>query len=136
MNRLFMPYLDKFVIVFIDDILVYSRSEAKHEQHLRSVLQILREHTLYAKLSKCEFWLDHISYLGYIIANGGVEVDPQKIEAVETWPIPRTVVEAHSSQYSVHPGGTKMYRDIRLHFWWNGMKRGIARFVSRCLVCQ
>ena len=96
MNRIFMPYLDQFVIVFLDDILVYSKSEAEHEQHLRVVLQILREHQLYAKFSKCEFWLDRILYLGHIITRGGVEVDPQKIVAIETWPVPSSVAEVRS----------------------------------------
>jgi len=79
MNKVFMEYLDKFVIVFIDDILVYSRNEIEHEKHLRLVLQKLREHQLYAKLSKCEFWLKEVSFLGHIIYNGGVAVDPKKV---------------------------------------------------------
>jgi hypothetical protein len=74
-----MKYLDKFVVVFIDDILVYSRSE---EEHLRLVLQKLRGHKLYAKLSKCEFWLMQIAFLGHIISNGGISMNPSKVQDV------------------------------------------------------
>jgi hypothetical protein len=79
MNKVFMEYLDKFIVVFIDDILVYSRSEEKHEDHLCLVLQKLRDHKLYAKLSKCEFWLKQVAFLGHIISKGGIFVDPRKI---------------------------------------------------------
>ena len=82
MNRVFKDYLDKFVIVFIDDILVYSQSETEHEQHLRLVLQWLREHKLYAKFSKYEFWLLQVTFLGHIVSKEGILVDPNKIEAV------------------------------------------------------
>ena len=82
MNGVFRPYLDKFVIVFIDDILVYSRSKQEHQQHLTTVLQTLRENQLYAKLSKCEFWLEQINFLGHVISAQGIMVDPQKIEAI------------------------------------------------------
>jgi hypothetical protein len=76
MNKIFMEYLDKFVVVFIDDILIYSKNEEDHEEHLRLVLQKLREHELYAKFIKCEFWLKEVSFLGHIITNGGIAVDP------------------------------------------------------------
>ena len=82
MNRIFQPYLDQFVIVFIDDILIYSGSKEDHEEHLRVVLQILRENLLYAKFSKFQFWLDSIAFLGHVISAEGVSVDPQKIEAI------------------------------------------------------
>ena len=82
MNRVFSPYLDKFVIVFIDDILVYSSSPKEHAEHLRTILQILRERQLYAKFSKCQFWLDKVAFLGHVISAEGVSVDPQKIEAI------------------------------------------------------
>ena len=81
MNRIFQPYLDQFVIVFIDDILIYSGNKEDHEEHLRVVLQILRENQLYAKFSKCQFWLDSVAFLGHVILAEGVSVDPQKIEA-------------------------------------------------------
>ena len=82
MNRIFQPYLDQFVIVFIDDILIYSGSKEDHEEHLRVVLQILRENQLYAKFSKCQFWLDSVAFLEHVISAEGVFVDPQKIEAI------------------------------------------------------
>ena len=82
MNRIFRPYLDQFVIVFIDDILIYSGSGEEHVEHLRIVMQTLREHRLYAKLSKCQFWLDSVAFLGHIVSAEGVSVDPQKVEAI------------------------------------------------------
>ena len=82
MNRVFSPYLDKFMIVFIDDILVYSGNLKEHAEHLQTVLQILRERQLYAKFSKCQFWLDKVAFLGHVISTEGVSVDPQKIEAI------------------------------------------------------
>jgi hypothetical protein len=85
MNKIFMEYLDKFVVVFIDDSLIYSKNEEEHEEHLRLVLQKLREHELYAKLSKCEFWLKEVSFLGHIITNGGTAVDPSKVSDVLKW---------------------------------------------------
>ena len=81
MNKVFQPVLDKFIIVFIDDILVYSKSKSVHEEHLKTALQTLRENKLYAKLSKCEFRLDHVVFLGHVISSKGIEVDPRKIEA-------------------------------------------------------
>ena len=91
MNRVFQQYLDRFIIVFIDDILVYSGSSEEHSEHLRIVLQTLRERQLYAKLSKCQFWLDKVAFLGHVISVEGVSVDPQKIEAVVNWKPPKNV---------------------------------------------
>ena len=96
MNRVFQPYLDRSVIVFIDDILVYSGSSEEHSKHLRIVLQTLRERQLYAKLSKCQFWLDRVTFLGHVISVEGVSVDPQKIEAVVNWKPPKNVSEVRS----------------------------------------
>ena len=86
MNSVFNKYLDKFVLVFLDDILVYSKNEKEHEEHLRLTLQMLREHQLYAKLSKCDFYRDRIQYLGHIISEEGISVDPEKIKAIMNWP--------------------------------------------------
>jgi hypothetical protein len=83
MNGIFREYLDKFVIVFLDDILIYSKSEEEHEQHLRLVLQVLREHQLYAKLSKCSFYQNQIHYLGHIISEEGIAVDPKRLRPLE-----------------------------------------------------
>ena len=76
MNMVFMDYLDVFVVIFIDDILIFSKTEEEHEEHLRLVLQRLREHQLYAKFSKCEFWIDEVPFLGHVISQGGIAVDP------------------------------------------------------------
>ena len=84
-NSVFMPELDKFVMVFIDNILIYSKNEAEHEQHLPIVLQRLRDHKLYAKFSKCEFWLDTVKFLGHTISSEGISVDPSKVQEVMDW---------------------------------------------------
>ncbi|KAH0678966.1 hypothetical protein KY284_020051 [Solanum tuberosum] len=303
MNRVFKPYLDMFVIVFIDDILIYSRNEEDHASHLRIVLQTLKDKELYAMFSKCEFWLESVAFLGHIVSGDGIRVDTQKIEAVQNQPRPtspsdfksflglvgyyrrfievfssisspltkltqktvkfqwfeackksfqelkkrltsatvltlpegtqgfvvycdasrvglgcvlmqngkviayasrqlkvheknypthdlklavvvfslkiwchylygvhvdvhrpqepsvckdnviadalsrlcvpivdglqeRIIEEAHSSRYSIHPGSTKMYRDLREVYWWSSMKKGIAEFVAKCMNCQ
>nr|XP_011463527.1 PREDICTED: uncharacterized protein LOC105351276 [Fragaria vesca subsp. vesca] len=96
MNRVFRPYLDRFVIVFIDDILVYSKSEKLHSKHLSLVLQTLRCAELYAKFSKCDFWLDNVGFLGHVISVEGGSVDPQKVEAVTNWSRPNSVTEIRS----------------------------------------
>jgi hypothetical protein len=87
MNSVFMDYLDKFVVVFIDDILIYSQSE-EHVDHLKMVLQRLREHQLYAKLSKCEFWINEVLFLGHIINTDGLAVDPKKVATILNWKAP------------------------------------------------
>ncbi|KAA3473298.1 DNA/RNA polymerases superfamily protein [Gossypium australe] len=92
MNQVFQPYLDRFVVVFIDDILVYSKTEDEHNEHLRVVLQILREKQLYAKFSKCEFWLRKVTLLGHVVSAEGIKVYPRKIEAVLDWKPPKTRV--------------------------------------------
>jgi len=96
MNKVFMEELDKFVVVFIDDILIYSKSAEEHEQHLRIVLEKLTAHELYAKFSKCEFWLTKISFLGHILSEDGVAVDPAKVEAVTKWKQLTMVTEVRS----------------------------------------
>ena len=89
MNRVFQPYLYQFVVVFIDDIPMYSKDAQEHEQHLRIVLQILRKKQLFSKLSKCDFLLKEVSFLGHIVYAKGIRVDPAKIEAVVSWKPPR-----------------------------------------------
>ena len=96
MNRVFKSFLDHFVIVFIDDILVYSKSKEEHEQHLRLALQTLREHKLYAKFSKCEFWLDSVAFLGHVVSKDRIIVDMKKVEAIQDWPRPTSVSKIHS----------------------------------------
>ncbi|KAK9146004.1 hypothetical protein Sjap_005907 [Stephania japonica] len=96
MHRVFKPFLDQFVIVFIDDIMIYSKTESDHRKHLRKVLQTLREHKLYAKLSKCEFWASEVKFLGHVVNAEGVTVDPTKIEAILRWPQPKNASEIRS----------------------------------------
>jgi len=96
MNRIFRPWLDKFVIVFIDDILIYSRTREDHADHLRVVLEVLREHQLYGKLFKCEFWLEEVQFLGHVILAKGIVVDPAKIETVLKLERPKIIIEVRS----------------------------------------
>ncbi|KAL4014464.1 hypothetical protein IC575_026666 [Cucumis melo] len=86
MNRVFKDFLDTFVIVFIDDILIYSKTEAKHEEHLHQVLETLRANKMYVKFSKCEFWLKKVTFLGHVVSSEGVSLNLAKIEAVTSWP--------------------------------------------------
>jgi hypothetical protein len=96
MNKVFIEYLDKFVVVFIDDILIFSRTEEEHEKHLILVLEKLRSNKLYAKFSKCEFWLTEVAFLGHVISAGGVSVDPGKVKDVLSWMPPTTALESRS----------------------------------------
>jgi hypothetical protein len=96
MNKVFIEYLDRFVVVFIDDILVFSKTMEEHEEHLRLVLEKLRSNQLYAKFSKCEFWLTEVAFLGHIISAGGVSVDPGKVKDVINWVPPTTILEIQS----------------------------------------
>ena len=96
MNKIFRPYLDNFVVVFIDDILIYSKNKEEHRHHLSMALTILKDQKLYAKLSKCEFWLEEVKFLGHVISSRGVAVDPSKIEAITNWQRPTSVHEIRS----------------------------------------
>jgi hypothetical protein len=96
MNKVFMEYLDRFIVVFIDDILVFSKTMEEHEEHLRLVLEKLRSNQLYAKFSKCEFWLTEVAFLGHVISAGGVSIDPGKVKDVLNWMPPATVSEIRS----------------------------------------
>ena len=96
MNRVFKEFLDKFVIVFIDDILVYSRTKEEHAAHLTQVLEVLKVKQLYAKFKKCEFWLDRVVFLGHVISGAGISVDPSKVEAINNWMQPTNPSEVRS----------------------------------------
>ena len=96
MNKVFMEFLDKFVVVFIDDILIFSKNEEEHKEHLHLVLGKLREHQLYAKFSKCEFWLKEVGFLGHVILGEGIAVDPTKVQSVTEWLGPTSVGEIRS----------------------------------------
>jgi hypothetical protein len=90
MNCVFMTELDKFVVVFIDDILIYSKNEKERAKRLRIVLQCLRDHKLYAKFSKCEFWLNSVKFLGHTISKDGISIDPSKVQEVMDWKPPKS----------------------------------------------
>ncbi|GJV35871.1 putative reverse transcriptase domain-containing protein [Tanacetum coccineum] len=92
-NRACKPYLDKFVIVFIDDILIYSKDEKEHKEHLKAILELLKKEQLYAKFSKCEFWIPKVQFLGHVIDSRGIHVDPAKIEFIKDWASPRSPTE-------------------------------------------
>ncbi|GKB64488.1 putative nucleotidyltransferase, ribonuclease H [Tanacetum coccineum] len=96
MNRVCRPYLDKFVIVFINDILIHSKTQEEHVEHLRLVLKLFKKEKLYAKFSKCEFWLREVQFLGHMINGNGIHVDPSKIKAVKNWKALRTPTEVRS----------------------------------------
>ena len=96
MYRVFQPNLYQFVVVFVDDILIYSQSEWEHEYHLRIVLQLLRDHQLYAKCSKCEFWLTEVRFLGHVVSASGVSVDLKKVKAVMSWERSKSIFEIRS----------------------------------------
>jgi hypothetical protein len=96
MNSIFMSELDKFVVVFIDDIFIYSKKEEEHGKHLRIILQRLQEHQLYAKFSKCAFWLEEVLFLGHVILAEGITVDPSKVQEVLDWKFSKSVTQIRS----------------------------------------
>ncbi|XP_070003336.1 uncharacterized protein [Nicotiana sylvestris] len=135
MNRVFKSFLDRFVIVFIDDILIYSRSQGEHEDHLRTVLQILREHRLYAKSSKDEAVSGKSKDM--LVKSDGVLGMGDNLCVADVDGLRHAILEeAHNSIYTIHPGSTNMYHDLKQFYWWEGMKKDVANFVSSYLTCQ
>ncbi|GKB14774.1 putative reverse transcriptase domain-containing protein [Tanacetum coccineum] len=102
MNRVCKPYLDKFLIVFIDDILIYSKSKKEHEEHLKLILELLKKEELYAKFSKCDFLLLKVQFLGHVIDSEGIHVDPAKFESIKDWASPKTLTETRSENFVVY----------------------------------
>jgi hypothetical protein len=96
MNKVFMEYLDNFIVVFIDDILIYSKDDKEHEKHLRLIMEKLREHKLYAKFSKCDIWMNKVGFLGHIVSVEGVAMDPRKVAFVTEWESPKNVGDIRS----------------------------------------
>lgn len=96
MNRVFNPYLDQFFVVFIDDILIYSRSTGEHNTHFHMILQCLRNNQLKVKLKKCEFWLDCVTFLGHVASKKGISINPSNVEAIMMWGRPITMTEIHN----------------------------------------
>ena len=96
MHRVFQTHWDQFVVVFMDDILIYSHSEREQEDHLKIALQLLRDHQMYAKFSKCKFWLIEVRFLGHVVSASSVSVDPEKVEVVMSWERPKSVFKIRS----------------------------------------
>ncbi|GJT88966.1 putative reverse transcriptase domain-containing protein [Tanacetum coccineum] len=132
MNRVCKPYLDKFVIVFIDDILINSKSEEEHAKHLKLILELLNKEELYAKFSKCEFWLSKVQFLGHVIDSEGIHVDPAKIESIKDWASPKTPTKIH--QYLGLAGYYRQFiEDLRSLCWEKG-RRKMGTEESVCMI--
>ncbi|GJV51276.1 putative reverse transcriptase domain-containing protein [Tanacetum coccineum] len=127
MNRVCKPYLDKFVIVFIDDILVYSKDEEENGMHSKIMLELRKKERLYAKFSKCDFWLDLVQFLGHVIDHNGVHVDPAKIEAIRNWAAPTTPIEGKEEEEAFQTLKQKLYSALIL-----ALPKGTEDFVVYC----
>ena len=123
MHRVFQPYLDQFFVVLVDDILIYSKSEEEHEGHLRIVIHALCDHQLYAKFSKCEFWLIEVRFLGYVVSASSVSVNPEKVKVAMSWERPKSVFYIHSflGLAGYYRQGTKFLRNWPI---WKGNSSG------------
>ncbi|GJY86378.1 putative reverse transcriptase domain-containing protein [Tanacetum coccineum] len=136
MNRVCKPYHDKFVIVFIDEILVYSKDEKEHEKNLKIILELLKKERLYAKFSMCDFWLDLVQFLGHVIDHSGVHVDPAKIEAIQSWAAPMTPTEVSAPNLAL-PEGTEdfmVYCDASLKGYGTVLMQREKVISTKCVV--
>ncbi|KAK1609838.1 hypothetical protein QYE76_033511 [Lolium multiflorum] len=137
MNHVLREFIGKFVVVYFDDILIYSRNESDHTIHIRHVLQVLRDNQLYGNLEKCTFCKDKVIFLGYVVSKHGVEVDVSKIEAIQNWPTPMNVSqESHAGGLMGHFGREKTLLMLADHFYWPKMRRDVDRYVRRCITCN
>nr|GEX80340.1 putative reverse transcriptase domain-containing protein [Tanacetum cinerariifolium] len=145
---------NRYPLLIINDFFDQLQEE-EHEVHLKTILDLLKKEKLYAKFSKCEFWLKEVQFLGHVVNRDSIHVDPSKVESVKSQKTPESprkihsflglevgdvrkliMDEAHTSRYSIHPGADKTYYDLRDLYWWSGMKRDIAEYVSKCLTCS
>ncbi|KAK1628254.1 hypothetical protein QYE76_002569 [Lolium multiflorum] len=138
MNHVLRDFIGKFVVVYFDDILIYSRNESDHTIHIRHVLQVLRDNQLYGNLEKCTFCKDKVIFLGYVVSKHGVEVDESKIEAIQNWPTPMNVSqESHAGGWMGHfVGREKTLFMLADHFYWPKMRRDVDMYVKRCITCN
>ncbi|KAK1644675.1 hypothetical protein QYE76_062480 [Lolium multiflorum] len=134
MNHVLRDFIGKFVVVYFDDILIYSRNESDHTIHIRHVLQVLRDNKLYGNLEKCTFCKDKVIFLGYVVSKHGVEVDVSKIEAIQNWPTP--INESHAGGLMGHFGREKTLLMLADHFYWPKMRRDVDIYVKRCITCN
>ncbi|GKD31907.1 putative reverse transcriptase domain-containing protein [Tanacetum coccineum] len=137
MNRVCKPYLDKFVIMFIDDILIYSKSKEEHEEHLKLILELLKKEELYAKFPKCDFWLPKVQFLGHVIDSEGIHVDPAKIESIKDWSSPKTPTKirqflALASYYRRFIEGFSMIAKPMTNAPILALPEGIEKFAVYC----
>ncbi|GJX75567.1 putative reverse transcriptase domain-containing protein [Tanacetum coccineum] len=164
MNRACKSYLDKFMNIFIDDILIYSKNKKEHEGHLKLILSLLKEDKLFAKFSKCEFWLMKVQFLGHVIDSEGIHVDPAKIDSVKAWASPKTPTKIRqflglnlpmkilNAQADARKEENYVTEDLygminklepradgtlylKKLYWWPNMKAEITTYVSKCLTC-
>src|SRR6185369_5281740 len=139
MNEVLRAFIGRFVVVYFDDILIYSKSLEDHLDHLRAVLDALRDARLFGNLEKCTFCTDRVSFLGYVVTPQGIQVDQAKVEAIHSWPVPTTVTQVRSflGLAGFYRRFVKKTEDILAdHFFWPKMRRDVERFVARCTTCQ
>nr|GFC77130.1 putative reverse transcriptase domain-containing protein [Tanacetum cinerariifolium] len=133
MNRVCKPYLVKFVIVFIDDIIIYSKDEKEHEEHLKTILRLLKKEELYAKFSKCEFWIPKVQFLGHVIDSQGIHVDPAKIESVKDWASPKSPTEIRIEGFSKIAKPMTKLTQKKVKFEWGDKQEAAFQLLKQNL---